>query len=98
MMRLDERLIFDRNEIVNQDRELYSVTPLRLRNMLHVVRNSPTGAKRDDHVATTHESPKSVLPEPCADEIASRNLENRKEKSRMPHDHSDRPGEFSPEF
>src|ERR1700738_2922161 len=97
-MWFDERLIFNWNDVVNQDRELYSVTPLRFSNMLHVVRNSPTSANRDDHIAAAHKPLKPVLPGPCSDEIASCNLEDRKEKSRMSHDHRDRSGEFSPKF
>src|ERR1700726_584542 len=97
-MWFDERLIFNRNNVVNQDRELYSVTPLRFSNMLHVVRNSPTSANRDDHIAAAHKPLKPVLPGPCSDGIASCSLEDRKEKSRMPHDHRDRSGEFSPKY
>src|SRR5215467_6986307 len=98
MMWLDERLILDRNEIVDQNREPYSITPLHLGNMLHVAGNSPAGAKRDDHIARAHEPLKSVLLQPGDDEIADCNLEDGKEKSRMPNDHRERAGEFLPEY
>src|SRR5262249_29232922 len=98
MMWLDKRLILDRNEIVDQNRELYSVTPLHLGNMFHVAGNSPAGAERDDHIARAHEPPKPVLLQPCDDEIADCNLEDGKEKSRMPNDHRERAGEFLPEY
>src|SRR6516162_6305882 len=98
MMRLDERLILDGDEIVDENREPYSITPLHLGNMLHVAGNSPAGSKRDDHVARAHEPLKPVLLQPCDDEIADCNLEDGKEKSRMPNDHRERAGEFLPEY
>jgi hypothetical protein len=41
----DEAWIFDRNEIVNHDRELYSVASLCRGDMLHVAGNAPGGAE-----------------------------------------------------
>src|SRR5262249_844749 len=90
----DIRFMFDRNEIVNQDSELYSVTPLRFSNILRVVRNSPTSPRRYDHIATAYELIKRVCPQPRADEIASRTLGDGKEKPRVPHDHWERSGEI----
>src|SRR5258705_8422245 len=97
-MWFDKRFMFDRNEIVNQRSKLYSITPLRFGNILHVIGNSPTGPKRYDHIATAHELLKPVRPEQCADEIASRSLEDGKEKARVAHDHGERSGEFSPKY
>jgi hypothetical protein len=90
--------MFDRNEIVNQRSKLYSITPLRFGNMLHVIGNSPTGPKRYDHIARAHELLKPVRPEQCADEIANRSLEDGKEKARVAYDHRERSGEFSPKY
>src|SRR6516164_789970 len=98
MMRLDERLILDGDEIVDQNREPYSITPLHLGNMLHVAGNSPTGSKRDDNIARAHKPLKPVLPQPYDDEIADCDFEDGKEKSRMPHDHRERAREFLPEY
>ena len=44
-MWLDKRFIFDWNEIVNHDGELYSIAPLRFSKVLHIVGNPPTGAE-----------------------------------------------------
>src|SRR5262245_52221763 len=97
-MWFDKRFVLDRNEIVNQRSKLYSITPLRFGNMLHVVGNSPTGPNRYDHIATAHELAKPVRPEQRADDIPSRSLEDGKEKSRVAHDHRERSGEFSPKY
>src|SRR5215831_1339732 len=79
-MWFDQRFVFDRNEIVNQRSKLYSITPLRFSNILHVIGNSPTIPQRYDHIARAHELLKPVRPEQCADEIASRSLEDGKKK------------------
>src|SRR5579864_8142852 len=84
---LDERFIFDRNEIIDHERELDAVTPLRFGDMLYIVRNSPTGAERDDDIAALHELPETAPRDCHVDEIATRRLENRKEKSRIADDH-----------
>src|SRR5262249_44836483 len=97
-MWLHKRFIFDRNEIVNQRSKRYSVTSLRFSKILHVVGNSPPGAKGYDHIAGAHELPKPVRPDQSADEIASRNLEDGKEKTRVTHDHWERSGEFLPKY
>src|SRR3984893_11319916 len=84
-MWFDERLIFNRNDVVNQDRELYSVTPLRFSNMLHVVRNSPTSANRDDHVAAAHKPLKPVLQAhvPMRSRAAALKIEKKNRGCRM---------------
>ena len=97
-MWLDKRFIFDRNEIVNQRSKRYSITSLRFSKILHVVGNSPTGAKRYDHIAWAHELLKPIRPKPSADEIARSNLEDGKEKTRVTHDHWERSGEFLPKY
>jgi hypothetical protein len=96
--RLDKRFILNRNEIVEEDRELYSVTSLRVSNRLDVAGNSPTGSNRYYHISALHALLKPILPEPCLDEIAGRNLQDRKEKARVPNDDRDRSGEFLPKY
>src|SRR6476619_898403 len=74
----NKRSVFDRNEIVNQDRELYAVAPLRGGDMLHIVGNSPAGAKRDDDITGAHELLEAVPLSLHTKEIVSRSLEYRK--------------------
>src|SRR5262245_32177909 len=97
-MWFDQRFMFDRDEVVNQRSKLYPITPLRSGNILHVIGNSPTGPERYDHIARAHELLKPVPSEHCADEIASRSLEDGKEKARVAYDHRERSGEFSPKY
>src|SRR5260370_40361874 len=82
----NKRFIFDRNQIVNQDRELYPVAPLRGGDMLHIAGNSPTGAKCDDDVTGAHELLEAVPLILHTNQIVSRTLEYRKKKSRIPDD------------
>src|SRR5277367_2672985 len=82
--RFDERFVLDRNKVVNEDREFYAVTPLRFGHMLHVVRNAPGGAKRDDDIAGLHQPLETIAVEAHADEITCHRLEDREEETRMP--------------
>jgi hypothetical protein len=71
----DEGFIVDRNEIVNEDRELDPVAPLRFGNILDLVRNTPAGAERDDDISRLHELVELGSPDSPIDEIANRGLE-----------------------
>src|ERR1700722_5444809 len=90
----DEGFIFYRNEIMNEDRELDPVAPLRLAHMLHIVRNAPTGAKRDDDISRLHELVELRSPDSQVDEVSNRTLEYRKEKPRIAENDREHAGEF----
>src|SRR5580692_10017767 len=75
VMLLDQRFIFDRNEIVNQSRESDPVAALCFGDIFHIVRNAPAGAERDDDIAASHELFETVPFRPHADQIAKGGLE-----------------------
>ena len=77
---LDEGFILDRDEIANQGREPHSVAPLRFGDMLHIVRDPPTGTERDHDIPPLHDPTEAAPPDSHVDKIANRRLGQLKEK------------------
>ena len=94
----NEGFVFDRNEIMNEDREPDPVAPLRFGDMLHIIRHPPTGAERDDDVALTNQAFETAPVDEQIGEIMNRGLEYRKKKSRVAGDHRQHAGELAPKY
>src|SRR5262252_1838753 len=92
----DQRSVFNRNHIVNQNREPDPVPLLGGSDMLYVARETPGGAKRHNDIAGAHALIETVRPDCHIDQVAHRGLGYPKEKSRMADDHAQHVGEFAP--
>ena len=94
---LDKRFIFYRNEIGDQDRELDPVPLLCFGYMLHIARNAPRRAERNDDVPRLNQSIETAPPERQIDEIVNSGLHYPIKESRIAGEHAQHVGEFAQE-